>query len=245
MIIKSFRQRTRNGFRRLMDHLLFGDENDSVDFLQGSELDVEDMQKDAKAAGREYAIRHWIIAPGESISRDQFRRVVHLLGEEFGFAPNRAVIVEHEKPRITPETADQHWHVLVAEIDPVTNKVMSNSFDRIRHELVARRSEAEFGHPIILGAHTEAVIAGLRKRDLHNIANRLSSALASVPERPREAYSSKQYQEAKRQEIDLPALRMAIRDAWNKTQTGSAFRDELSNMSLRGRVREAIRNMDR
>ncbi|QKW99420.1 MULTISPECIES: hypothetical protein [unclassified Agrobacterium] len=213
MIIKAVRFRTTSSLNKLISHLQNGDDNDAVEFLRGTATDIADMHRDALTKRSKYSIRHWIIAPREATSRIQMREVLTMIAEEFGFNPERAVIIEHRKPRATAEAHSAHWHVLVGEIDPASGKVLKCSFDRIIHELIARWSEYKFGHRFISGAHTKAVVAGLRERGAIEVAESIDAQLGGVERPPREAFTNAQHQAAKRVGNDVPAIRQAVQHA--------------------------------
>jgi hypothetical protein len=220
VIIKSVRVASGASQRRFRDHLYRGAENDAVAIVQGTEADIGDLFADARRGGARYAVRHWIVAPAEAMTRDQARDVVNMLAREFGFDPSRAVVIEHEKRRATGDAFGRHWHIAVGEFDPVSGRVLSSSHDHPRHEYVARRAEIEFGHAIVQGPHSCAVMERLRSEGHEAQASILRSAIdASWPEKPREGFTTSDHQAAKRKGIDLPAIRMAIRDAWSSTQT--------------------------
>lgn len=88
---------TRAGIKRLIDHLLHGEENDEVHIRQGTIADVCDMHADALRHGCTYSIRHWIIAPRAEATAEQFSRALGLLSNYFQFAPQNAVVIEHRK----------------------------------------------------------------------------------------------------------------------------------------------------
>ncbi|MCS6757874.1 MAG: hypothetical protein MO852_01235 [Candidatus Devosia euplotis] len=53
----------------------------------------------AKRFSRLYALRHFFIAPELALDRQQFERAARVLGEEFGFDPAIALVVEHQRLR--------------------------------------------------------------------------------------------------------------------------------------------------
>lgn len=213
MIIKAIRFRTKSSLKRLVSHLQNGDDNDAVEFLHGTAMDIADMHQDAVTKRSKYSIRHWIIAPHEATSRAQMREVVAMIAEEFGFNADRAVVIEHVKPRATAKAHSAHWHVLVGEIDPASGKVLKCSFDRIIHELVARWSEYKFGHRFVQGVHTKSVIAGLRKRGASAVAKVIERELGEAEPPSREAFTHSQHQAKKRVGNDVPAIRQAVKHA--------------------------------
>jgi hypothetical protein len=233
VIIKSVRVGSAASQRRFRDHLFRGAENDTVAILRGTEADITDLFADARRGGARYAVRHWIVAPHEAVTRDQARYVVDMLAKEFGFSASAAVIIEHQKRRATGDAFGTHWHVAVGECDPATGRVLSSSFDHPRHELVARRAEIAFGHQIVPGPHSRAVIERLRSQGHEEDASRVRAALdAAQPERPREAFTTPDHQAAKREGIDLPATRIAVQGAWASTKTRAELIEALEALGL-------------
>ena len=234
MIIKSIRVATGAGVRKLRDHLWRGDENDAVALLRGTEADVVDFHRDAKAHDATFAVRHWIVSPERETTREEAFQVVTLLAQEFGFDALRAVVVEHEKPRARPDAFSRHWHICVGELDPVTGRVLSSSHDRPRQEFIARRAEAVFGHPFTLGAHHKSVLARLRREGLSNVADALDAARPDQG-RPRESFTHSDHQRAKREGVDLPMVRQIVRNAWSRHKDRPAIEGALAadGLSLR------------
>ncbi|WP_141720072.1 hypothetical protein [Rhizobium sp. YK2] len=232
MIIKAIRFRTRSSVSRLINHLKNGIDNDAVAFLSGTAADITDMHSDALAKRATYSIRHWIVSPNEATTRDQMREVVMMLAQEFDFEASRAVIIEHAKPRAAADAYNVHWHLLVGEVDPVTRKALRCSFDRIKHELVARWAEYKFGHRFIVGAHTKAVVAGLRKRGAIDVAQSLDAKLGEAEPPPGEAFTHAQHQAKKRVGIDLPAVRQAVKQAVSSARTRAELEASLAASSL-------------
>jgi hypothetical protein len=233
VIIKSVRVATKASQKRFRDHLLRGAENDAVALLRGTETDIGDLFADAKRGGARYAVRHWIVAPAQTMTRDQAQCVVDMLAREFSFAPSRAVIIEHEKRRATGDAFGRHWHIAVGEVDAVTGRVLSSSHDHPRHEYVARRAEIAFGHAVVPGPHTRSVMERMRSEGHVADALRLQQALdAAQPEKPREAFTTPNHQAAKRQSIDLPAIRIAVQSAWASTTTRAELIEALGALGL-------------
>ncbi|MGI3899402.1 MAG: hypothetical protein ACRYGP_29570 [Janthinobacterium lividum] len=215
MIIKSDRVATIASKRRLIDHLLHGEENDAVEVLQGGERDLLDAWRDARNHDAPKALRVWILAPREETTREQAFEILKSIASEFRFDIALATVVEHEKQRAVPGAFNRHWHMAIGEVDPVTGRVLSSSHDHARHEFIARLSEARLGHSFTLGAHTKAVLARLRREGNSAVADALDTAFAmQCAERPREAFTTAQHQAAKRGGVDLPAMREVVGTAW-------------------------------
>lgn len=118
MILKGARIHTRGrGQEDTLGHLLHGAENESVRVLRGVVQDVRDAFADAERHARTYAIRHFIIAPAQATSAADMLGVLDRLGDEFGFDPAGAFVVEHRKARATPARFPAHIHALVPEVD--------------------------------------------------------------------------------------------------------------------------------
>jgi len=209
VIIKAVRVAARR-VPALCAHLLRGDENDRVTLLRGSEADMRDWRGDADRRQCAYAVRQFIIAPKQAITREQAFEVIALLAGEFGFPKEGGVVVEHAKPRATDDAHDIHWHLCVPEVDAVSGRVLSSSHDRPRHEYVARVAEARFGHTLTPGAHNGAVGARLRREGHSEIADRLEAGRVEGTERPRQAYAHADHQKATRFGVDMPALRLLV-----------------------------------
>lgn len=231
MLIKATRLRASAGSGALARHLMDGEDNEAVETVQGTITDLEDAVADARRFGRTYAVRHFIIAPQVEMQRDQFRKVVAMLGEEFGFNPSSCLIVQHAKARAVAGVAGQHWHVVLPETDPATGRVLSSRHDHARHEKIARQVELLLGHPIIAGAHDLAVLAALRAEGKIEMADQLAAHLGQG-ERPASAFTTPQHQAAKRAGIDLALVRENIRAAVIDMPSGTQLRERLTAHGL-------------
>lgn len=236
MIIKGIRLRSSSSIGRTIRHLENGDENEAVDYVAGTAADIRDMHRDAVSIGSRYAVRHWIIAPHESTTRQQMTKTVGAIAKEFAFDPARAVIVEHKKKRSTNDAVDVHWHVLVGEVDPASGRILATSYDRIRHELIARMAEFAFGHAFVPGKHTEAVIKGLRKRGLNCVADRVEEFMAPAQTVAAEAFTHARHQECKRLGLDLPALKQAIKASLNTSSNRNGITSALAEIGLEAKA---------
>jgi hypothetical protein len=231
MLIKATRVRASAGAKALSRHLTNAEDNEAVEIVQGTFADLDDAVADARRFGRIYAVRHFIVAPQVHMDRRQFHDVVAMLAAEFAFDPGSALIVQHTKARAVAGVANEHWHVVVAETDPATGKVLSSHFDHARHEKIARQAEILFGHPIIPGAHDLAVLAALHAEGKSDIAAKLAGQLGQG-ERSASAFTSAQHQAAKRAGIDLAIVRENIRSACADAPSGPELRQRLNAHGL-------------
>jgi hypothetical protein len=231
VLIKATRIRSSAGADALVRHLANADDNESIAVLQGLEADLHDAVADARRFGRAYALRHFIIAPELDIDREQLRTALEMLAEEFGFNPQRPLVVEHAKKRAVEGVSGRHWHIVVPEVDPASGRVLSSRYDHARHEKLSRLMELAFGHRIVPGAHDRAVMAALRQGGRSDLANRLSDHLGHTS-RPVEDFSTKAHQAAKRSGTDLALVRANIREAWKASRTGPEFRQRLADHGL-------------
>ena len=206
MIVKSKRVRARGqALQRTLRHLMDGEDNDAVELVSGTIADLGDARSDALRFGRQYAARHWIVSPAQRISREQLVEFVNWLAAEFGFDPDRAVIWAHTKARATEDSCDEHYHIRVGEVDPITGGVMSSSHDWARHEKLARRADLAWGHTIVPGRHTVAVVAIL-ERENSVVATTALRDVAIVDHR--QSFDEIAHQRLKRAGYDLPRLRL-------------------------------------
>ena len=235
MIIKGERVITTRAAGPLVAHLLHGEENDAVAMVQGTEADIRSAFADARALGRKFALRHFIISPAVETSRADAMMVLGLLAREFTFELETAIVVEHAKPRVAGAGAfGAHWHALVPEQDLATGRqTLSSKFSYLRNDKVARLAENRLGHPLVKSAHATAVIKALEYDGEIELAARLQEAADKDPSpRPRAAFSFKVHQMGKRLGADIPAARAAVRAAWETTNSQAAFAGALEESQL-------------
>lgn len=234
MIIKSKRVKARGqALKRTLQHLANGDDNDAVELIAGTVADLEDARADALRFAREYCVRHWIVSPGERISREQLSEFVDRLAFEFRFDTVEAVIWEHTKARAAEGGCNQHFHICVAEVDPITGGVLSSSHDYARHEKLARAFELAWDHVITPGRHTAAVAAVMEREDGCEAAAILREA---APLDHGQSFDATSHQRLKRAGYDLPRLREIIADALSSSTSHDQFDAKLAVVGLRVRA---------
>lgn len=208
-----------------------GEKNEEIRLLQGSEAEMHAAMRDAEAAGAKYGLRHYKISPKEEMTTDDARLILADLGREFGFDADRATLIEHQKPRAQDGGFDRHWHAIVPEVDPINGRVLDSHWMRPRHEKIARIAEARLGHEVVPGRFNAAVQRALADEGQHEIAERIQHA-TEVP-RPTESYRTKTHQQANRLGHNLPADRLLIRDAWERSDNGQSFAAALAEHGIR------------
>lgn len=162
MIILRTRKPASEDPEAFLRHVFHGEDNEQIRVFQGTPADVCDMVADARRWRRDFAYRHFIVAPGEMPAEGMFLDAVDLLAAEFGFPAEDAVVVGHKKPRHGLEGAPYHLHVLVREVDALNGRVLGSSWDFARHEKISRMLEARWGHAVVPGRWNKAALTALR-----------------------------------------------------------------------------------
>jgi hypothetical protein len=255
LIIKCKQVRARGPvLTRLITHIEDADDNEEVVALRGHFADILDARTDARQFGREYAAVHWIISPARFATDEKMLEAVDRLGVEFGFDAARAVVRIHQKSKADAKSKaagaalfDRHVHVLAPAVDP-TGGVMSLSHSFARNEKLGRTLEYDWGgwadpltrdetlEPFTRGVHLKAVIATLERSDRKDVAAALKAAFPDDQPRPVQSFDTAAQQRLKRKGLDLPALRILIKDAWNSAADRSEFEMNLSESALVARA---------
>lgn len=165
MIIKSTRIPTRHT-SRIERYLKDPGPNEVSSWLRGCPSDLMIMGEISRLACRQFAVRHFIIAPGEPMNHLNFRRVFREICLEYKIstrAARRIAVVQHTRQRLSGEGNEIHWHLASPEFDTETHRTMSSKFFKIRNEKVARICELVLGHPIVLGRFNRQVYQALEK----------------------------------------------------------------------------------
>ena len=226
MIIQSARLGVAVDLAALVRHVFAGPANEAITVLHGAAEDLGVMRRDAAAAGRKYALRHFKISPEAATSPAEAARVMRDLAGEFGFAPERCVVVEHRKKRAGGAGYEKHWHLLVPEWDPVRRRVLDSHWMRPRQEKIARLAELRLGHAPVTGRWNAAVARALEQEGRPVEAAKVAG-LADGP-RPRAAYGARRHQAAARRGVTLPEARLLVKAAWERSDSVPAFTAELA-----------------
>jgi hypothetical protein len=235
VIIKSKRIRARGqALKRALAHICDGEDNDCVVLLRGNLADLEDTRCDALRFGRQYCVRHWILSPEQEITRAQLDDVISRLAAEFVFDPERIVVWEHTKDRAAGDCG-QHFRVLVAEVDPISGRVLSSSHHYDRQSKIARVLEIAWGHAIIAAPRMKSLVAALEREGDLKSATALQCVVA--PDHPA-SFDDADHQRAKRSGVDLPRVREIVADALASATGRSDFETRLASVGLRPRTGE-------
>mgnify|MGYP006426282175 CR=1 FL=1 len=231
MNLKSTRIRTSSGSKPLWRHLNKTAENEEVLILQGCEQDLRDGMRDAYAEGIRYGLRHLAISPtaDEAISSDQARTIARIYAEEIGANPDSLTLVEHKKPR-NAGGYERHWHAVLSEWNPITQRVASARYTYIQNEFVARRAELKLGQPLTRGRHNRSVYYEMLRRGLDSDAEAMRPLTEGPPALA--SYGDKQRQRAKRQGRDMRQVRQAVAHAWSRSDSRDALEDALDEHAL-------------
>lgn len=230
MILKSTRISTSSGAGGVGGHVLSGAGNESIEVLEGSPDDLNDMVADARDVGAKYCIRHVVISPKEAMTREQAEAVAAQWRAEFQTGDRPWMLVEHKKKRADGTGHDRHWHMLVGEVSPSTGRVLSCRNDFARQEKVARLAELALGHQVIAGRHNKAVVAALAGEGRTAEADALRHLTAAPL--PNSAYTSDSFQIAKRNGLNKAEATAAVRAAWERSDGPKAFAAALAEVGL-------------
>ncbi len=189
-------------------HVLKADGNEYIEVLSGSAEDALSAEAMAMSDGHKYGLRHIIINPEEELTSEQLEWMIDQINEEYGFAADDPMlIVKHQKNRNSEGPSAAHYHILRAS-SSADGKVYDAFNFQKRNELIARRSEIEFGHRQIRGKHNTYVYHQLVDRGDQATADRVHHLTESSPSLAK--FGSKSKAKAERAGVDLPAISAAI-----------------------------------
>lgn len=235
MIVTTTRHgRTRRDARYLLAHLSRQDVQRSRVVHVGAPVADERAALDYMQALRDgsratVAFHHLSLSPGQSLTDGQRDEAVRRVLAAMGAEDHAHVVWEHaEKPRRGCDV-DAHYHVVVSHIGP-DGKALDDGRSYVRLEAVARSLEADFGHEIIPGRRTAAVAAELERQGRPDVAARVRGE--APPELPASAMSSRQRARAERRGVSLPDVRVAVRQAWEASDSRAALHAALAEHGL-------------
>lgn len=136
----------------------------------------------------------------ERMTDEQRMQAVNRLEKELGLTGQPRVVVVHEK-----NDGREHCHVVWSRIDLDKMRVISDSHNYRKHEIVARELEREFGHERVQGAHIE--------RD--------------GKQRPDRTPRHWEVQQSARTGVRLQEAKELMTEIWSATQNGKGFQAAL------------------
>jgi hypothetical protein len=230
VIIKSTRVRTRGqALKRLLEHLENADDNDEVVALRGNCADLWDARADARAYGREFCVRQWIVSPSSDATFEKMLEAVDRLAVEFDFDPAKAVARGHRKAKAdeTETLFDRHIHILVPETNAVTGRVLSSSHDWLRGEKVGKILSFDWRESFVESTNPKAILVALKRDGRDDVAAAYRKAFPEGGARPVTSFDTAAQQRLKRKGLDLPMLRVLIEGAWTTAANRSQVETNL------------------
>lgn len=235
MIVTTKRHgRTRRDTRSLLAHLSRQDGQRSRAIHVAAPVTTAPEALDYMQALRDgsratVAYHHISLSPSQPLTDEQREEAVTRILAAFGAEDHAHVLWEHAgKPRRGADT-HTHYHLVVAHVGP-DGKALDDSRSYVRLEAVARSLEADFGHDRTPSRRTAAVAAELERTGRPDVATLVRDE--APPEPPQAAMSSRQRARAERHGISLPDVRVAVRKAWEQSDSPAALRAALAEHGL-------------
>jgi hypothetical protein len=191
---------------------------------------VMELYRDASQS--KAGLHHCTINPSHEHSHGKLIEAVHRVRRELDPSGSRPYgIVSHCKPRAEPGGARQHFHLVLSHVD-AAGAALDDGWIKIKTERLARELEHDLGEPAVLGRHHVSVLRRLRQ-DRPDVAIWLENSLGANPAKPQSAFSSAARGRARKQNLDLPKAKAAVRVAWSSANSFVEFRDNLTKLGFR------------
>ncbi len=203
-----------SGAGRLAAHLLRADHNERVEVaeLRGTAAaDLPGALADLAALSAGTQCRRPLYhaslntRPDEVLTDKQRTAAIDRLEAALGLGGQPRAVVIHEK------AGREHTHVVWARADPERGRVVSDSHNYRRHEIVARELEQAFGHAPVAGVHIGRQADGKERSP-----------------RPARTPGHDEMQQAARSATQSHQARATITALWRGTTTGKEFVAALS-----------------
>ena len=201
MIIKA---KVRAGATQLADYLLKNEKNERAELLEMRGFPTDNLKDGLRL---EAELAKYATRCEKPFYHVAFRAAKgeELTPEQWRYCADKleqAVGLEGHSRALVMHTheGEQHLHVVWSRCDPETWKVAQLSFDHARCKETARELERELG---------------------------LQKVRDKAPERELAAPTFNEDQQARRKGQDLEKARAAIREAWERSDDGKSFADEL------------------
>jgi len=226
--------RSKRDARNLHAHLM-KDQNCKVEILNSVAPDLYEVMNDmalARDGSRsETAFLHISLSPSKDMTDDEMRKIASIVMQHFDAADHQAALVIHEKNRANNE-GNRHAHIVLGRVSP-SGAVLPAGFDKIKLETAVRIAEYELAEPPVLGRHHASSMKWLQANGREDVADWLDNSLGSNPDKPQSSMSP-----AKRQKVervagsDLATITMAVKNAWERSDSGPAFSAALHEAGL-------------
>lgn len=227
MIIKSTRIKTKSGTKNIKNHLLNKPEdNEIIRVLHGDDSDFDTFYDFAKEDKTMYSLRHFSINPGQKWTNKQMSETIDKIREEYGAKDRPYIAVGHSK-KLADGTDNKHIHLIIPE--RWLGKTLDNKFAYQRNEKISRMCEFDFGHEITTGKHNRAVGHSLEDNEKYKELSKIMLEVHANKPRPVASYSSNDLQISKRKGIDLPKLKLEIKDIYSRSDNYKSFKSGLED----------------
>lgn len=210
MIIKTGGIKSGDG-PRITSYATREAKNERVQVIEDNAPDllVADIFADLK--DRKNGLLHTIISPDQQLSPDELDRTIEAIRSEFGFNPADPEMLTLHESRRADGTLQQHYHLIRPAADSETGKTYKLFRSKAKDEAVSRLLELQFNHTLVSGANNTFAEMRLREQGHDDLADKLAEAFTNQ-DTQKAAYSSKEHQQAKRRDFDLPALRQNLKE---------------------------------
>lgn len=175
------------------------------------------------------AYHHVSLSPSVPLTDEQRDEAVARVLAALGAEEHAYALWEHSGKGRRGADVDTHYHIVLSHVGP-DGRALDDSRSYVRLEAVARSLEHDFGHDLTRSRRATAVAAELERTDRPDVAARVRGE--APPDLPMAAMSSRQRARSERHGISLPDVRVAIRTAWEQSDSPAALRAALAERRL-------------
>ena len=213
---------------------LRSEENERIELVRSESIRNAVAELRGLAAGvTEKGLFHFQISPqpGQAWGAAEEETAIKAVIDEYGLAGQPMIVVRHKKDA-QGVGRDTHLHIAALRVKP-DDKVISDSFSKIRNEKVSRTLEHDLGHRIVPGRHNRAVMSRLRAEGRADVADWMARAKADHVERPEAAKTFEEHQKERRTCVKKADVAAQTLKAWRASDNGTAFRVALAEQGYR------------
>jgi len=190
------------------------------------ELDAQQFLMGAKKN-----LAHLYVSPEGQLTDDQWQAAWSKIEAEYGLEASSYVEIQHTKEGRT------HRHRVYSRLDPRTGKAAEFGRNYVRNEKLGHELAVLFGHQIVLGKHSGAIIKEWERLGATEYLDALRSAEARQETAARldpgaKKRSWREHQQEARTGKKLDGISTAVGIAWQRTDTALAFRAALLDAGL-------------